>query len=108
LGVNKEEIAAAPISRGSTLVAMMQTAHLRESNNIAGGGRLDGARPWAVLVEREMRSGVMMILQIARQDAAQVTLVKDDNVIQAFAADRTRQTQSFDNGPRADSARIRR
>jgi hypothetical protein len=31
----------------------------------------------------------MMILKIARQDAAQVTLVADDNVIQAFAADRT-------------------
>jgi hypothetical protein len=39
-----------------------------------------------------MRSGVMMILKIARQDAAQVTLVEDDNVIQTFAADRTDET----------------
>jgi hypothetical protein len=51
------------ISRGSTLVAMMQTACLGEGNNIASGGKLYGARPWAVLVEREMRSGVMMILK---------------------------------------------
>jgi hypothetical protein len=38
-----------------------------------------------------MRSGFMMILKIARQDAAQVTLAEDDNVIQAFTADRTDQ-----------------
>jgi hypothetical protein len=36
-----------------------------------------------------MRPGVLMILQIARQDASQATLVEDDNVIQAFTADRT-------------------
>jgi hypothetical protein len=61
---------------------MMQTADLREGNNVARGGKLHATRPWAVLVEREMRSGVMMILKIARQYAAQVTLVEDDNVIQ--------------------------
>ena len=77
------------ISRGSTLIAMMQPADLGEGNNIACRGKLHATRPWAVLVEREMRPGVMMILKIARQDAAQATLVADDNVIQAFAADRT-------------------
>ena len=39
-----------------------------------------------------MRSRVMMILKIAREDAAQVTLAEDDNVIQAFTADRTDQS----------------
>jgi hypothetical protein len=70
LGVDKEECAAAAISRGSPLIAMMETAHLREGNNVACGGKLHATGPWAVLVEREMRSGVMMILKIARQDAA--------------------------------------
>ena len=41
------------------------------------------------LFEREMHSGVVMILKIARQYVAQVTLLEDDNVIQAFTADRT-------------------
>jgi hypothetical protein len=68
---------------------MMQTADLEEGNNIACGGKLHATRPWAVLVEREMGSGVMMILKIAQQDAAQVTLAEDDNVIQTVAADRT-------------------
>jgi len=35
-----------------------------------------------------MRSALVMILKITRQDIAQVTFVKDDDVIQAFAADR--------------------
>jgi hypothetical protein len=60
---------------------MMQTADLREGNNIACGGKLHATRPRTVFVEREMRSGVMMILKIARQYAAQVTLVEDDNMI---------------------------
>jgi hypothetical protein len=79
-------------SRGSTLIAMMEPAHLREGNNVTGGRRLDGARTWAILAQREMRSGVMMILKISRQDAAQVTLVEDDNVIQTFTADRSDET----------------
>ena len=35
-----------------------------------------------------MRSGRVMVLKILRQDAAQVMLVQDDDVIQTFAADR--------------------
>jgi hypothetical protein len=51
---------------GSTLIAMVQTADLGEGNDIAGRGRLYETRPWTVLVERKMRSGVMMVLKIAR------------------------------------------
>jgi hypothetical protein len=39
-----------------------------------------------------MRSRVMMIVKIARQHAARVTLAEDDNVIQKFAADRSDET----------------
>jgi glyoxylase-like metal-dependent hydrolase (beta-lactamase superfamily II) len=53
-------------SGGSTLIAMVQTANFREGNDIAGRGRLYGTRPRAVLAERKMRSGVMMVLKIAR------------------------------------------
>src|ERR1700738_2395375 len=92
IGWGHAERAALPISRGSTLIAIMQTADLGEGNNIACGGKLPATRPWAVLIEREMRSGVMMILKIARQYAAQVMLVEDDNVIQTFTANRTDET----------------
>ena len=57
---------------------MMQTANLREGNDIAGRGKVHATGPRAVLAEREMRSGVVMVLKIAGQDAAQVALVEDD------------------------------
>jgi hypothetical protein len=80
-----------PLS-GPTLVAMMQTPNLGEGNDFAAGGKLYATRPRAVLAEREMRSGVLMVLKIARQHAAQMALVEDDDVIQTFPADRTDET----------------
>jgi hypothetical protein len=44
IGWGQGERAAAPISGGSTLIAMMQTAHLGEGNNIACGGKLHATR----------------------------------------------------------------
>ena len=67
---------------------MVQTAHLWEGDNGACRRWLYGARLRTILAEREMCSALVMILKIARQDAAQVTLVDDDDVIQTFAADR--------------------
>ena len=86
LGGDKEKRAASPISRGPTLIAMMQTADLGEGNNVARGGKLHATRPWAVLVEREMRAGVMMISKIARQYATQVTLAEDDIAVAEIEA----------------------
>src|SRR5262249_40327504 len=54
----------------------------------------------AVLAKREMRSGVVMVSKIARQHAAQMALVEDDDVIQAFPADRTDQTLNIRVLPR--------
>jgi hypothetical protein len=67
---------------------MVQTAELWEGDNGAGGGRLYGARLRAILVQREMRAASVVILKVCRQNSAQVTLIKDDDVIETFAADR--------------------
>ena len=75
---------------------MMQTAHFREGDDLAGRGRLYAARLWAILVERKMSSGLVMISKVARQDATQVALVENDDVVQTFAADRT--DEAFDIG----------
>src|SRR4051794_27820752 len=71
---------------------MVHTANFREGNDIASRGRLHGKGSRAVLAERKMRSAVMMVLKIARKDAAQVVLAEDDDVIQTFSADRTDET----------------
>ena len=65
---DRQTRAASPISRGSTLIAMMQTADLGEGSHIACGGKYEAVG--SSIVEREMLSGVMTILKIARQDAA--------------------------------------
>ena len=67
---------------------MVQTTHLWEGDDGACRGWLYGARLWTILVEREMRPTLVMILKIGRQHTAQVTLIEDDDVIEAFATDR--------------------
>ena len=42
----------------------------------------------AILVEREMRAGALVVVDVRRQDAAQMALVEDHDVIQTFAANR--------------------
>src|SRR5262245_38475187 len=71
---------------------MVQTPNLGEGHDFAGRGKLYATGPRAVLAEREMRSGVVMVLKVARQHAAQMALVEDDDVIQTFPADRTDET----------------
>jgi hypothetical protein len=67
---------------------MMQAADLRKGDNSASRGWLYGPRLWAILVQREMRPAVVVILKIRRQRTAQVMLIEDDDVIETFAADR--------------------
>jgi hypothetical protein len=81
--------------RGSTFIAMVQAANFRESNDIAGRGKLYGTRPRALLAERKMCSGVVIVL-----NTAQMAFAEDDYVIQAFSADRTDQTLSVRVLPR--------
>src|SRR5713101_463584 len=67
---------------------MMQTADCREGDDLARGRRTYRAGLRAILVEREMRSGAVIVLEIGRQDAAQVGFIENDDVIETLAADR--------------------
>ena len=67
---------------------MVQTADLWEGDNCASGEWLYRTMLGAILVEREMRPAVVVILKICRQHTAQVTLIEDDDVIETFATDR--------------------
>jgi hypothetical protein len=69
----------------ATLVAMMQTADLRERDDLAGTEWVYRTALRTILVEREMRSRFVVILKVGRQHAAQVTLTEDDDVIEALA-----------------------
>ena len=67
---------------------MMQAADLWERNNLASGRLAYGPGLRTILVEREMRPRPMIVLNIGRQGAAQVTLIENDNVIETLALDR--------------------
>jgi len=75
-------------SCSASFVAMMQTTDLREGNDLASGWRVYWARLRAILVERQMCSGVVMILKIRWQHTAQVMSIEYDDVIEALPADR--------------------
>ena len=78
------------------LVAMVQAADLWEGNNGTCGGWLYRPRLRAILAEREMCAAPVVVVEVRRQHTAQVTLVEDDDVIEAFAADRA--DDAFDIG----------
>jgi hypothetical protein len=85
----REEYMLAKRWRDHDAAHKLVTSHLRLVTKIAMGYRGYAAGLRTILVECEMGSGPVMILKITRQDAAQVTLVEDDGVIQAFATNRT-------------------
>jgi len=67
---------------------MMQATDLRYGYDAADPGWLDRARDGAILIERKMGAGSMIVVDIGRQDAAQMALVEDHNMIQTLAANR--------------------
>jgi len=75
---------------------MVQAADLWKGDNDPGRGRLYRTRLGAILAERDMRAGSVVILKVCRQHTAQVTLIEGDDVIEKFATDRA--GDAFDIG----------
>ena len=71
-------------------ILMMESAEDRPSNELAEP--LDRPTARRVLVQRQMRSQFVVIAGIGRKDPAQVGLTEDNDVIEAFPADRADQS----------------
>ena len=69
-------------------VAMVKPADLRNRDHLAAVRRLDGASIRAVFVERQMRAGALIVVEIRGKDAAQIVLVDHNYMVQALAANR--------------------
>ena len=54
---------------------MMQAPHLRDGDDSPVPGRHDRAWVWAIFVEREMGARLVVVVDICREDAAQMALV---------------------------------
>ncbi len=68
---------------------MMQATDLWDGDGSSDSGRLDWARVRTILVERKMRAGALLIVDVRGEDSAQMALIEDHNVIETFAPERT-------------------
>ena len=65
---------------------MMKSAEDRLSSELAEA--LDRSMARRVLIQGQMRSELVVIAGVGREDPAQVGLAEDDDVIEAFPTDR--------------------
>src|SRR5918996_1897443 len=75
-------------SGGASLVTMVQPTHFRDRNNSSRVGRLDRPGLRAVLLQCQMRSTSMIVIDEALKVSVQAAFVEYDHVIQALAANR--------------------
>jgi len=61
-----------PTSSGAASVTMMQAADLRNGEHKSALGRLDLAWDGFVSIQRQVRSGMMIVLQVRSEGALQV------------------------------------
>jgi len=67
---------------------MMQTPDLRNRDDWAEFRRLDWPSVRRVLVEREMSSSAVIVREVRGQDASQMPLAENDDMLQALASHR--------------------
>ena len=67
----------------------MQAADLRDGDHLSDPRWHYRADVGTILVERKMRAGALVIVDVRGQDATQMALVEDQDIIQTLAANRT-------------------
>ena len=68
---------------------MMQAAHFGNLHDLALRRALDRPVVGCVLVEREVGARLMVVRKVRGQDAAEMSLAEDEDMVQALAPDRT-------------------
>ena len=70
------------------LVVIVQAARLWERDDFAGAGWLDRTFVRAILVEGTVSAGSVIVVDVGRENGAQMAFVEDNDVIEALAANR--------------------
>ena len=68
---------------------MMQATDFRDGDDSSDAAMLNRAGVGTILVERKMRASALVIIDVRGQDAAQMALVEDHDVIQTLATYRS-------------------
>jgi len=66
---------------------MLEPADIGDLDDLPELWRLHGSRIGTVHVQRSVHTPAMVVLKVAGQDALQVTLVQDDDVVKALSPD---------------------
>ena len=67
-------------------VAVMQAAQIHLADHHAILEEIDGPRNRRVAIQRQVRSGFVMVAKVFGQNASQMLLAEHDHVVQAFSA----------------------
>lgn len=78
-------LAGPKASYAALLAAMMKPAHLRNDEHRAALRGFNCSGLWRILAQRQMRSRVLVIRKIRRQDATQRSMIPDDHMVEALA-----------------------
>jgi hypothetical protein len=83
-------------SRRSPLIVVMQPTHVWDFPDPSNLRPLDRPRYRTIHVQRPVRAPVMIVSEVPGQEPPQISLVQDDHVVQACAADTP--DEPFDRG----------
>jgi len=67
----------------------MKASHLGKLNNLSEFWRLDSSGSRSILGQRQVSSGLYVVIKVALEDLSQMALSQHDHVIQTFAPDGT-------------------
>ena len=69
-------------SRSTSRVAMVQTANLRNGNDLTFGRRLNATWVRRVAIQGQVAAGVVIVVEVLAENAMQVLFVEHDDMIQ--------------------------
>ena len=83
---------------------MVQAAHLGDADHPSPTRRFDGARARSVVVQGVVGPGVVVVVQIAGQNAPEVGLVEHNHVVQTLPVPSTKTPRALTRGLSVHSA----
>jgi hypothetical protein len=84
-----EAVVGSEVSSGDAVVPMMESAEVRNRHDTLLGRRLERAWVRAVLVQRLMGARGIVVGQVSPQQPKEVSLVQDQEVVEALSPDRS-------------------
>jgi hypothetical protein len=73
--------------RGAALVSVVQPTNLRQLDDVSHRGKLDSSWVGSVLVQREVSSRELVVVEVVGHEPVDMALTQDDDVIEKLTPD---------------------